>query len=115
MSHKPKIIILEIISHKVTSMIIGMSVVAMFGIPLLQNIMITLIITSLTLVKDYFLRKYFYRLALKRFEDELTRSTKELDEILSQVDPYIQSTTISLENVDETDKNRQDIKDKARA
>lgn len=104
MTHKPRIIIQEIVTHKASSMAIGMSIVALFGIPLLQNIAITLIITSLTLVKDYFLRKYFYKKALKRFEEEMTRDLKGLEDILKATDPYVSKVTI-IDTSEDDDNN----------
>lgn len=97
----------EILAHKVSSMTIGMIVVALFGIPLLQNIAITVILTTLTLIKDYFLRRHFYKKALKRFEDDLTNSLKGLDEVLNATDPYVAGVTITEESVDKEDENRQ--------
>lgn len=49
----------NILLRKGSSMLIGITVVAMFGIPLIANLTISLCITSLTLIKDFFLDRYF--------------------------------------------------------
>jgi len=55
-----KTIVMEILAHKISSIVIGVIVVSLFGIPILTNLAITGILTIITLLKDYYLRKYFY-------------------------------------------------------
>lgn len=57
----PRDTVKVIIVHKITSFLIGVMVVASFGIPFSANITIATVITILTLIKDYYLRRYFNR------------------------------------------------------
>lgn len=79
MIQRPRDTIIEILTHKASSMLIAICVVAAFGIPLATNILITCVITSLTLIKDYFLRRFFYKRAI---------SGLWLEEDLGDTDPY---------------------------
>ena len=49
----------EILTHKISSTAIGLVVVALFGVPLVDNVLIAVTIASLTLIKDYYLRRHY--------------------------------------------------------
>ena len=101
----------EVILHKITSMIIGMTVCALFGVPLLQNIAIAITISTLTITKDYLLRRYFYKKALKNINRQMEEVLAEQEEFeasmeytINMPDPYIEevlnSTGPSLTDLD---------------
>jgi hypothetical protein len=56
----------RVLIGKITSSLIGMVVVASFGVPFLHNLLISVIISVLTFIKDVYLQKWFLTQEEKR-------------------------------------------------
>lgn len=65
MRKRTKRVIKEIAIQKITSTIIVFAIVALYGLPIIHNIGLTLSTTLATLIKDFYLRRHFNNLLAK--------------------------------------------------
>lgn len=96
MRKRTKRTIRNVLIRKCGSTLIGIIVCALYGIPLIDNLMIAGIITGITLIWNYYIDKYFYNEVVEKATQNLSQEKEELE--CEGDNPYFHSVILVEDN-----------------